>query len=64
MWTNAQQKSFERAIATVEANRAKLERLEEIARVAPQYAERVKDLRTQLDYLETVSKVALAMQGR
>lgn len=63
MWTNAQQKAFERAIATCEANRAKLERLEEIAKVAPAYEQRVKDLRTQFDYLETMAKTALAMQS-
>jgi hypothetical protein len=59
MWTKPQVATFQRALATVEKHQAALDRLAEIAKHSPQFAERVKDLHDRAKNVKTLATVAL-----
>lgn len=60
MWTAAQIKTFQRALAKCEKWEPAIARLEQMAMHAPQFAERVQEMRLRCDHLRNLSQLALA----
>lgn len=60
MWSKAQVATFQRAIAAAQKWAPALEKLGEIAKHSPAFADRIAELRTRADYVETLATVALA----
>lgn len=59
MFTPQQLAKFRKALAVVQKHGPALDKLEQIAKHSPQFADIVRDLKTRAEYVETVSKVAL-----
>lgn len=66
MWTKAQVRAFNNALAVAQKWEEPLARLEEIAKHAPAFAERVNTLRVMRDTLHQVAATAVAIdpEGR
>jgi hypothetical protein len=56
-----QVRKFRQALATAASHKEALDKLAELARVSPEFAESIRDLQTRREYLETVSKTCLAI---
>lgn len=61
MWTKAAVAAHQRALATAEKWEAPLARLAELAKYAPAFADRVKELQVRRDNLHQLSATALAI---
>lgn len=59
----AQQRTLKKGLDTCTDCLPKLEWLEEVAKVAPQYAEQIAELRDMHDHLKTVCTAGLAACG-
>lgn len=59
MFTPQQLAKFRKALAVVQKHGPALDKLEQIAKHSPQFADIVRDLRTRADYVDTVAKIAL-----
>ncbi len=60
MWTKAQVATFQRALAAAQKWRPALEKLSEIAKYSPAFADRIAELRIRAEYAETLATVALS----
>lgn len=63
MWTKAQVAAFQRARALAEKWRPALDRLGEIAKVSPQFAERIRELQARADNAAQLAELALQIDG-
>lgn len=63
MFTPDQLKKFRSALAAAQANRAMVARLSELAKLSPEFAQALDDIRIRSEYVENVSSVALAIQA-
>lgn len=61
MWTNSQISAFQRTLAAADKYLVAVEHLEEIAKHAPQFADRVRELRIRADMAKTLATVALSV---
>lgn len=62
MFTPDQLRKFRSALAAAQANRAMVEKLAELAKHSPAFAQALEDIRVRSEYVENVSTVALAIQ--
>lgn len=58
--TSAQRKSAERALAAVSNLEKRIEFLEQVASISPEYKERVEALRVRQQYVIELAKLAIA----
>ena len=61
MWTKAQVKAHQNALAVARKHKAAIRKLEEMAKHSPAFAERMRELRVRRDNLEQLGKVATAI---
>lgn len=59
MWTKPQVATFQRVLATIDKHQPALDRLAEIAKHSPQFADRIADLQTRAANAKTLATVAL-----
>lgn len=61
MWTKAQTAAFQRAVAAADKHQKALDALQEIAKISPVFADRVKDLIDLHEHTRTLAETALAI---
>lgn len=62
MWNKTQLAAFERVVASCREREPKLVALETLAQSAPQFADRVAEIRARHDHARTLAEVALQLQ--
>jgi hypothetical protein len=60
MWNKQQTATFQKALAAMDGLEAAISHLQEIAKVAPQFADRIDDLALRAENVRTLSTVALS----
>lgn len=63
-WTPTQLRAFQVALAVAEKWEDAIARLEQLAKHAPAFAERVAELRARRDNLEQLAKTAIAVNTK